>query len=59
MVEGIPVGISGAPNVIRSGYGISATHGTRLPVLVKIEDVSQARAGNYNDIITISVASTE
>lgn len=59
MVDGAPVGISSAPTVIRSGSGVSSTYGTRLPVLVKIGDVSKARAGTYSDIVTISVASTE
>lgn len=59
LIEGLPVGLSNSPRVIKSGNGLSTTNGTRLPVIVKIGDVTKARAGTYSDIITISVASTE
>lgn len=59
IIDGWPVSISSAPSIIKSGYGLSPSGGTRLPVLVKIGSVAKAQAGTYSDIITISVASTE
>lgn len=58
-IDGSPVSISYLASIIKIGNGISSPNGTRLPVFVKIGDVSKATAGTYTDVITINVASTE
>jgi spore coat protein U-like protein len=49
---------SGSPNV-KSGSGASPSDGIRIPVRVSVGELSNSVSGNYRDVITIAVQTTE
>jgi len=53
------VGSNITPVSVVSGTGVSASAGLSLPSTVTIGSLGTARAGNYSDVITVTVVSSE
>lgn len=58
-INGVEKSVSDVPSIIKNANGVSPEGGARLPIQVKIGDLSKAAPGNYSDIISITVASYE
>lgn len=58
-VDGIPVALTNAATVVKSASGISTPNGTRLPVTVKIGNLTDSTPGTYTDTVMVNVSSVE
>lgn len=60
-LNGSPVTLGGpsTPVTVSQGSGASPAAGLRLPGRVEIGSISGSRAGSYEDLITVSVSTTE
>jgi spore coat protein U-like protein len=56
-INGSPVSFPGTSSIlVATGLGKNPTGGTRLPVSVSLGNLSTAAAGNYRDVVSVTVA---
>ncbi len=61
-VNSVPVSLLGSsttPVEVTNGTGVSPPNGLTFPLSATIGSIGAARAGNYSDVITITVATSE